>query len=140
MVELYFYLQDIIPEYGFLAKPSTLWPVDLLPPDGGRVTRATSNLPPSPGHVDTLKPTASHVEKEKNEPNFPVIKSQEEMLAQVQSEGNAEIHSLKDASSSSQTAVEDESWEPKPPKVLMKDHAEIPLELHSQIQIYATTE
>ena len=28
-------------------------------------------------------------------------------------------------------------WEPKPPKVLMKDPDEVPLELHAQIQIYA---
>ncbi|KAF4601981.1 hypothetical protein EYR40_005182 [Pleurotus pulmonarius] len=129
---------DIIPEYGFLAKPSTLWPVDLLPPDGGRVTRTTSNPPPAPGHVDTLKPTASHIEKEKDEPKSPEIKTQEEMLAQGQIE--REDRSQKQASSSSQTVVEDESWEPKPPKVLMKDHTSVPLELHSQIQIYATTE
>ncbi|KAJ8698470.1 hypothetical protein PTI98_005176 [Pleurotus ostreatus] len=131
---------DIIPEYGFLAKPSTLWPVDLLPPAGGRVTRTTSNPPPAPGHVDTLKPTASHIEAEKNETESPEIKNQGEMLAQGQTEEKTGGHSRKQASSSSQTVVEDESWEPKPPKVLMNDHASIPLELHSQIQIYATTE
>lgn len=31
-------------------------------------------------------------------------------------------------------------WEPKPPKVLMKDPKEKPLELRSQIQFYATNE
>ncbi|KAF8897716.1 Alpha/Beta hydrolase protein [Infundibulicybe gibba] len=33
---------DIIPEYGFLAKPSTLWPVDPLPKEGGRVIPSQS--------------------------------------------------------------------------------------------------
>lgn len=31
-------------------------------------------------------------------------------------------------------------WEPKPPKVLMEDPEAVPLELHAQIQMYATTE
>jgi len=31
-------------------------------------------------------------------------------------------------------------WEPSPPKVLMKNPADVPLELRSQIQHYATTE
>lgn len=33
-----------------------------------------------------------------------------------------------------------ESWEPKPPKVLMENPHVVPLELRSQIQMYATTE
>jgi hypothetical protein len=39
--------------------------------------------------------------------------------------------------------IEDEEidrWQPKPPKVLMKDPKAIPLELHSQIQTYALNE
>lgn len=31
-------------------------------------------------------------------------------------------------------------WEPKPPKVLMKDPNDTPLELRGQIQLYATNE
>lgn len=31
-------------------------------------------------------------------------------------------------------------WEPKPPKVLMDDPNAIPLQLNSQIQVYAATE
>lgn len=31
-------------------------------------------------------------------------------------------------------------WEPKPPKVLMENNNAVPLELRSQIQLYATTE
>lgn len=38
------------------------------------------------------------------------------------------------------TEEEIESWEPKPPKVLMDDPNAIPLELRSQIQLYATNE
>ncbi len=34
----------------------------------------------------------------------------------------------------------EEFWEPKPPKVLMEDPNATPLELRSQIQLYATTE
>ncbi|TRM68106.1 hypothetical protein BD626DRAFT_480802 [Schizophyllum amplum] len=34
----------------------------------------------------------------------------------------------------------DETWEPKPPKVLMRDPQSVPLELYSQIQQYGTNE
>ncbi len=33
-----------------------------------------------------------------------------------------------------------EHWEPKPPKILMENPNAIPLELHSQMQMYASTE
>ncbi len=32
------------------------------------------------------------------------------------------------------------SWQPKPPKILMEDSSATPLELRSQIQLYATNE
>lgn len=33
-----------------------------------------------------------------------------------------------------------EEWEPLPPKILMEDKNAVPLEMRSQIQMYATTE
>jgi hypothetical protein len=36
--------------------------------------------------------------------------------------------------------LEIEQWEPKPPKILMENPNAIPLELRSQIQMYASTE
>ena len=52
---------------------------------------------------------------------------------------------LKDDQSDSPTkntsvSIDSNLWEPKPPKVLMKDPKSVPLELCSQIQLYATTE
>ncbi|KAJ7904704.1 Alpha/Beta hydrolase protein [Mycena olivaceomarginata] len=55
---------DIIPQHGFLAKPSTLWPVDPLPTEDGRVGPSTNNPPPDPGHADQLKPSKARLEEE----------------------------------------------------------------------------
>lgn len=45
------------------------------------------------------------------------------------------------SASSAETALgRDDSWEPKPPKVMMEDPNATPLELRSQIQHYATNE
>ena len=43
-------------------------------------------------------------------------------------------------SGESSSEREAEKWEPKPPKVLMDDPEAVPLELRSQIQLYATNE
>ncbi|EIN10888.1 alpha/beta-hydrolase [Punctularia strigosozonata HHB-11173 SS5] len=51
---------DIIPPHGFMAKPSTLWPVDSDPP-GGRIVPTVTDPPPNPGHADTLKPSDRRV-------------------------------------------------------------------------------
>lgn len=95
------------------------------------------------------------------------IQSQEEMLgnnepigdrdgsAGAASEGeNGDMHGgqvnhSKDPGSSSVSAngqgddsapYDIDQWEPKPPKVFMENPEAVPLELHSQIQLYATTE
>lgn len=44
------------------------------------------------------------------------------------------------ASEGSSSQQEHESWDPKPPKVLMDNPDDVPLELRSQIQLYATNE
>lgn len=183
--------QDIIPQHGFLAKPSTSWPVDPLPKDKeGRVVPTTTNPPPKPGHADTLKPSRerldeSHGKEESGKPQEKV-KTQEEML---EASANGDEENLPDpgyadtlmpsmvrlvskgkigptlekgtpqsssTEGSSGSASPDKHvdvgkaktdpeydidlWEPKPPKVRMDDPKAIPLELRSQIQLYATME
>ncbi|KAF9076850.1 hypothetical protein BDP27DRAFT_1254731 [Rhodocollybia butyracea] len=128
---------DIIPPHGFLAKPSTLWPVDPLPPSGGRVCPTKSNPPPEPGHADTLLPSKKRVQIERIDHTAGPVQSQEEMLHHPDDQNDSE------ASGSSSADGEDpdiDLWEPKPPKVLMEDPNAVPLELRSQIQQYATTE
>jgi hypothetical protein len=105
-----------------LAKPSTLWPVDPLPTEDGRVGPSTNNPPPDPGHADQLKPSKARLEEESS-------------AAHKDGGGeskNAEIDDPDD--------YDVDHWEPKPPKVQMSDPDATPLELHAQIQLYATTE
>ncbi|TFK43713.1 lipase/esterase [Crucibulum laeve] len=139
---------DIIPEHGFLAKPSTLWPVDPIPLDGGRVIPTKSNPPPEPGHSDMLKPSHSRIELEKEgeagtPPPGEKVKTQEEMLDKdwipSRSEDNekASPSNLKD---NQDDEYDVDTWEPRPPKVLMENPNAVPLELRSQIQQYAMTE
>ncbi|KAJ4478319.1 hypothetical protein J3R30DRAFT_3480447 [Lentinula aciculospora] len=132
---------DIIPEHGFLAKPSTLWPVDPVPPEGGRICPTESNPPPKPGHADTLNPNIDRIQEDYKVNTAETVQSQEEMLQQ--SEGHV---SHPDSRNSQKSKVADmgdcdiDLWEPKPPKVLMNNPNDVPLELRSQIQQYATTE
>ncbi|KAJ7781052.1 Alpha/Beta hydrolase protein [Mycena metata] len=122
---------DIIPQHGFLAKPSTLWPVDPLPTTDGRVGPATNDPPPDPGHADQLRPTKDRVKAEADDA--------------ADGEPN-EASSSKSGSPSSGAELADEDdydidfWEPRAPKVQMNDPNSVPLELHAQIQLYATTE
>ncbi len=132
-------LQDIIPPYGFLAKPSTLWPVDLLPSSTGRVRTTISNSPPKPGHADTLKPSVERLEKEtaKVDADRQGVQSQDAMLR----DGRPESPLPHEPNEAGPSKIQyNEALEPLPPKVLMKDPNATPLELCSQIQLYATTE
>lgn len=129
-----FYLQDIIPQYGFLAKPSTLWPTDLLPPNNGRVGPTGSNPPPKPGMPDTLRPSQDRLETETANRGRATM-NQEEMLHA----GKADWEAPADDDTTLQRSQSAE-WEPNPPKILMKDPQATPFELRSQIQFYATTE
>ncbi|THV08365.1 alpha/beta-hydrolase [Dendrothele bispora CBS 962.96] len=128
---------DIIPPQGFLAKPSPLWPVDPVPPKEGRAGPTTTDRPPEPGHADTLKPSEPRLEKDaKGDTRKHKLHSQEEMLQE-----NSTSHENGDSSKPGQDQEYDiDHWEPKPPKVLMNDSDATPLELRSQIQVYATNE
>jgi len=157
-----FFFQDIIPKHGFLAKPSTLWPNPTVPESGGRIVPSVTNDPPLPGHADVLKPSQKrleHAPKAEGEVygSGEMVKSQQAMLDMhdvSSDDGNGDINpkarsiSSGDVSPVSSTIqnsdalgdLEIEQWEPKPPKILMENPNAIPLELRSQIQMYASTE
>ncbi|KAJ8086857.1 hypothetical protein PM082_005682 [Marasmius tenuissimus] len=133
---------DIIPEHGFLAKPSTLWPIDPIAPQEGRIGPTKSTPPPNPGHADTLKPSEARVQHDKEDGKTEsrgVVETQEEMQQEASEGRNGKEADVKDDSGDSSDDDLDR-WEPKPPKVLMKDPGAVPLELRSQIQLYATNE
>lgn len=153
--------QDIVPKHGFLAKPSTLWPNPTLPESGGRMVHTVTNKPPQPGHADVLKPSHERLErppKVEGEVYGPgeIVMSQQATLDEhdISSDeknrnGNTKEKSIVSrttssapVSSTSRNLEDDEieRWEPKPPKVLMENSSSIPLELRSQIQMYASTE
>ncbi|KAJ7129477.1 Alpha/Beta hydrolase protein [Mycena epipterygia] len=125
---------DIIPQHGFLAKPSTLWPVDPVPRGDGRVVPTKNDPPPQPGHADQLRPTKARVEEERAE--------------DAVENDHSPIHratSTSETPSSNAGFADDDDydvdhWEPRPPKVQMTDPNAVCLELRSQIQLYATTE
>ncbi|EGO02176.1 hypothetical protein SERLA73DRAFT_49053 [Serpula lacrymans var. lacrymans S7.3] len=128
---------DIIPPHGFLSKPSVLWPVDVIK-DGGRVTKAQSNPPPKPGHADTMWPEQGRVKKmmkrsQDKRGTYKVESSLPHGEGLIDGRGPDSRPSLPDPD-------DIDFWQPKPPKVLMKDPHSVPLELRSQIQQYATTE
>ncbi|KAG5652411.1 hypothetical protein H0H81_005059 [Sphagnurus paluster] len=133
---------DIIPQHGFLAKPSTLWPVESLPQGDGRVVCSKSNGPPQPGRSDTLKPSYSRVDNVDNGGDITMsgekVQNQREMYEDV-----TEDTTTPSSGDSPEQSVDEyniDFWEPKPPKVLMDDPDAVPLELRAQIQLYATTE
>ncbi|KAG6903465.1 hypothetical protein C0995_005488 [Termitomyces sp. Mi166 len=144
---------DIIPQHGFLAKPSTLWPLDPLPKGDGRVISTRSDIPPKPGHSDTLKPTQSrlHDVDNRNDTMIPgeCVQTQKQMMSEGTKEDASSVEGSGDDSrdSSKSTEVKEcaldydiDFWEPKPPKVLMEDSTATPLELRAQIQLYAANE
>ncbi|GJE84268.1 alpha/beta-hydrolase [Phanerochaete sordida] len=188
---------DIIPPYGFIHKPSPIWPIHPLPLDGEpRVVATKTNPPPAPGHADTLRPSPERAEEQVEqkveqsaEEGHPVhsgeledaeVKSQKnqmQMLDQDMDERNTSSLPDKPAAGSNSMSqhgspsdndekrnlpppdspvqstyshqIKDDDpnydellafWEPKPPKVLMEDPNEQPLELRSQIQLYAMNE
>lgn len=126
-----------------------------------------TNVPPKPGKADTLKPIDGLAEREQvtdgdvnGSGNF--VKSQQEMLSDSLytplldnrgSEGLGNPFHRNDDFKKVDNAQQDggviqkeiskediDNWQPKPPKVLMENPNAVPLELRSQIQMYATTE
>lgn len=116
-----------------------VWPVDTRPSQG-RVASSESLPPPRPGHADTLIPSAERVAKDTlRHGNHSKAKvSQKDML---EFDGDArQINESVNVKPEQVDKKEDRSWYPAPPKVLMEDPNAVPLELRSQIQLYATNE
>ena len=158
--------QDIIPPHGFIHKPSAIWPIHPIPPNGEpRAIPTKTNPPPPPGHADTLRPSKERLAdqvgqrtEQSVEEQRPVtagdleddnVKNQKTMLKEDNDEkDNMPFPSAPSYSTHQDTIRYDDPnyddalsfWEPKPPKVLMDDPHATPLELRSQIQIYATNE
>ncbi|KAJ7228482.1 hypothetical protein GGX14DRAFT_613080, partial [Mycena pura] len=121
---------DIIPEHGFLAKPSTLWPVDPLPPGDGRIASAKNDVPPEPGHADQLRPSKARVQGK--------VEDQGRETSTFSSETDSS--GAKNPEEVNPNEYDIDHFEPRPPKVQMTDPDAVPLELHAQIQLYATNE
>ncbi|KAH7914422.1 Alpha/Beta hydrolase protein [Hygrophoropsis aurantiaca] len=171
---------DIIPPHGFLSKPSTLWPIDLINEDS-RVVPTQTNPPPLPGHADKLWPNGDSTRNQRADNSSQLgtnraPKSQKEMVSfefvgddiatdnpeQLDEDtlGHGRIGKRRQESPGDKNGSDEaiangrgpesdntipdfddlEFWQPKPPKVLMNDPTDVPLELRSQIQLYATTE
>lgn len=158
--------KDIIPPHGFLAKPSELWPLDPLPLTP-RIAPTITNPPPLPGEADTLKPTAERAEVEEEKHDVPQgnhkVETQEEMLEKYRDsppsrevgldstyshlvgiandgpEPGKDGH-IPEASGERTMEGAKDDWEPKPAKILMENDTQTPLEIRSQIQLYATSE
>lgn len=159
-------LQDIIPPHGFIHKPSAIWPIHPIPPDGEpRAIPTKTHPPPLPGHADTLRPSkerlADQVEQrteQSGEEHLPVaagdleddnVKDQKTMQKEDYNEKDDTLQHSGPSYGTHQTTIRDDDpnyddalsfWEPKPPKVLMNNPHATPLELRSQIQIYAANE
>ena len=124
------------------------------------VTATETNPPPIPGHADEMKPSPKRdrvVEAVAQEP-LPQeeVPSQASMMMLADiiessdwvDDVNTEIGRASGIQVEPRTATDSssgrtrftEEHEPKPPKVLMEDPDDVPLELQSQIQIYATNE
>lgn len=116
-----------------------------------------TNPPPKPGHADTLLPSASRLldtevkNLSKDKDSGDRVQSQAEMLTdsktsktKVDPEAIRPLNDQIASGSSNSHTVPDlhdiDFWQPKPPKVLMNNPREIPLELRAQIHMYATTE
>lgn len=118
--------------------------------------KTKSPPPPKPGHADTLKPRLNKAENEEEAPrdSGPI---HSEMLDSVSGSSrtlpsgarntvaDGEANGRSDGSSISSHSTDSSSGndgggQPKPPKILMEDPSATPLELRSQIQLYATNE
>ena len=124
------------------------------------VTATESNPPPIPGHADETKPSLKRDRVADAVPQEPLPKddvpSQGSMMILADivespdwvDDVNTEMDRASGIQVEPRTATEAssvrtrfiEEHEPKPPKVLMENPDDVPLELQSQIQIYATNE
>ncbi|KAG6869341.1 hypothetical protein C0993_000094 [Termitomyces sp. T159_Od127] len=125
---------DIIPQHGFLAKPSTLWPLDPLSKGDDRVISIQSDVAQKSEHKVNSRPNHSA----DNGPNIitpgPGVRNSLKDVSLIGGSDNSS-NQVKDTE-----AKECDSWELRPPKVSMESSTATPLELHAQIQLYATNE
>jgi hypothetical protein len=107
---------DIIPPHGFMAKPSTLWPVEQ--PDHTRVQPTTTNAPPQPGHPDTQVPDeqrlanqklARHLDQEEDAVPSQSVQTQEQMQETAQEREEQQVYRPEPDYSSTNQASEDAS-------------------------------
>ena len=124
------------------------------------VTSTETNPPPIPGHADETKPSTKRDHVAEALPQEPLpqdeVPSQASMMVladivessdwvdtvntEIDRAGRIYAEPLPMTETSSGGPHSTEEHEPKPPKVLMENPGDVPLELQSQIQIYATNE
>lgn len=122
------------------------------------VARTETNPPPIPGHADETKPSLKRDHVAEALPQEPLasgeVPSQASMVISADiAESSHWVDSVTAGTdradgmqagppleTSSVRPHSVEEHEPKPPKVLMQNPNDVPLELQSQIQIYATNE
>lgn len=124
------------------------------------VTTTETNPPPIPGHADETKPSSKRNRVAEALPQEPLpqdeVPSQASMMMladivessdwmdtvnmEIDRASRMQAGPLLTMETSSGRSHSIEEHEPKPPKVLMENPGEVPLELRSQIQIYATNE
>ncbi|KAG8703730.1 hypothetical protein FRC09_003979 [Ceratobasidium sp. 395] len=145
---------DIIPPHGFIHKPSALWPVPARPPSGaGRVSPSQNedeedDTGTMPVPTDTGKTSGSRRHRMDQNSEWVQQKKREEEAQGTEVE--AEAHGAVDDETGPQdgaqpgTTTPPDERRPKPPNPqLVKvpvQPGEPPLELRSQIQVYATNE
>ena len=124
------------------------------------VTTTETNPPPVPGHADETKPSSKrdHIAEALPQELLPQDKvpTQASMVNLTNIVESADWVDTVNTEADSASRVQAEhlpgietsdvrppsirEHEPKPPKVLMENPDDVPLELQSQIQIYATNE
>lgn len=125
------------------------------------VTTTKTNPPPIPGHADETKPSSERDRVAEALPQEPLpqgeVPSQASMIAladiiessdwvdavntEIDRASGIQVEPLPAVGASNDGRPHFiEEHEPKPPKVLMENPDDVPLELQSQIQICATNE
>lgn len=130
-----------------------------------RVSTAKSSPPPVPGHADTLEPGPERVKRSlgrntgdsgedapsqaemfegmsdyERRNGVPSPTHNRDTSSTAASDNNKGKSTSRDKLSDEEMEDLVDRWQPKPPKVLMDNPEDTPLELRSQIQLYAATE
>ena len=124
------------------------------------VTTTETNPPPIPGHADETKPSSKRDHIAEALPQEPLpqekVPSQASMMmladivessdwvdtvnTEIDRASRIQAKPLLATETSTERPHSIDEHDPKPPKVLMENPDDVPLELESQIQIYATNE